>query len=129
MLLKKWIYSLPFVVTQLFAVGYAHADIAYVPGGNSSGYINGGANYAVQGSYGLAGSGYWGGAQACPYRVKTSKAATSESDDIKEEKKKVEKLKGEVALAKVKQKRSEDKLEFLAKKINRFFTLLRNMRI
>lgn len=123
MLFKKWMCSSLLVLSQVMAFSYAQADIAYAPGisGGVGGGVSAGIGLTGQLSYGLAGSGYWGGTQACPYKTKTSKAAYDESDDIKAEKKEIEKIKKEVELKKLEVKRADGKLEILSKKIEKFF--------
>lgn len=117
MVFKNLMCSLLFIVSQITVMSKAQADIAPSP------YVglSGGANLTAQASYGLGGSGYWGGTQSCPYRTKTSAAAVSMSDEEKEERRKIKKLTSETKLKELARDRAEKKLESLTKKIEKIF--------
>lgn len=115
MLLKNRMFSLLFVATQIMTVGYVRADIAAGFQGSAQ------ASYGFGGSGALAGTGYWGGTQACPYKTKTSKAAVDITDEEKREREAIKKLQNEVAVETLKRDRAEKKLELVAKKLEKFF--------
>jgi uncharacterized protein len=114
---KKRMFSLLLVATQIVTVNYAHADIAAGFQGNLAAQ----ASYGFGGGGALAGSGYWGGTQACPYKTKTSKAAVDVSDEEKRERQAIKKLQKEVEIETLKRDRAEKKLELVSKKLEKFF--------
>lgn len=67
----------------------------------------------------LWGSGYYQGQMICPYEAKTSNAATSMTDEEKEERKKIASLKADVKLKQSERKRAEAQAESLRKKLER----------
>lgn len=67
------------------------------------------------------GSGYYQGQMICPYQTKTSNSAVSMSDEEKEERKNITRLKGELKLKQVEKKRAETEVDYLRKKLDRFF--------
>ena len=70
---------------------------------------------------GLWGSGAYQGMMQCPYESRTAKNAVSMSDDEKEEREKITRLKGDLKQRQSEKKRAEAKSDFLRKKIERFF--------
>jgi hypothetical protein len=69
----------------------------------------------------LWGSGVYQGQMVCPYEPKTSRAAVSMSDEEKEERKKITSLKAELKLNSLEKKRAEAEVDYLRKKLDRFF--------
>ena len=69
----------------------------------------------------LWGTGYYQGQMACPYEPRTSRSAINNTDEEKEERKKIAELKSEAKLKLNQKKRAEDKVEYLRKKIERYF--------
>lgn len=67
----------------------------------------------------LWGSGYYQGQMICPYEAKTSNAATSMTDEEKEERKKIASLKADVKLKQSERKRAEAQVDSLRKKLER----------
>lgn len=80
-----------------------------------------GATAAAQVGAGLQGSGYYGGAQSCPYAFRSAKNAYDDIDEVVEEKKEIVRLQGELKLQKSSRDRADLYLKSLTKKIEKYF--------
>ena len=67
------------------------------------------------------GSGYYQGGMQCPYQTSVARNAVSMSDDEKEARQDLDKLKQELKTKQTDRKRAESKIEFLRKKVERYF--------
>ena len=64
------------------------------------------------------GSGYYQGGMQCPYQTSVARNAVSMSDDEKEARQDLDKLKQELKTKQTDRKRAESKIEFLRKKLS-----------
>lgn len=69
----------------------------------------------------LWGGGVYSGMMQCPYESRTAKNAVSMSDEEKEERKKIDRLKADLKSKESAVKRAEAKSDYLRKKIERYF--------
>ncbi|MGZ3691454.1 MAG: hypothetical protein ACXVAX_08120, partial [Pseudobdellovibrio sp.] len=67
------------------------------------------------------GSGFYQGGMQCPYQTTVAKNAVSMSDDEKEARQDLDKLKTQLKTKQTDRKRAESKIDFLRKKVERYF--------
>ncbi len=80
------------------------------------------AQASAQGYAGLAGSGYYGGTQQCPYPVKTGTGAVDMSDKEKSERATLKKLKADYAKKESAVEKAQDKLDAIKEKLSKHFS-------